>query len=146
MATYSVRWRRVDVAEEVWEFPMAEKVVIAALQPMLVAAGDTARVATKREQNSATRLVRVTRVGGVRSIAEDRARVTFECWDANDVAAAQLASRTRAMVQALSWDPAAGVHINWLAEEGGVVRFPDPDTALPRYQHTQLVAITHGTA
>lgn len=132
--------------DEVWEFPLAEKVVVAALQPLLTAAGDTARVATKRDQSSPARLVRVTRVGGLRSNVEDRARVVFECWDATDAAAAQLAGRTRALVQALSWDPAAGVHINWVSEEGGVVRFPDPDVNLPRYQHTQELAITHGPA
>lgn len=127
--------------DEVREFPMAEEVVVAALQQALDGLSDGARVSTNRTPSSPARLVRVTRTGGTRSVAEDRPIVAFECWDTTDLAAGRLAQRTRALVQALAWDPAKGSSICWLAEAGGVVRFPDPATNLPRYQHTQELQI-----
>lgn len=131
---------------DIVEFADIESAVVVALRARLTARGDSARVATRRDERSPARLVRVTRTGGIRaSLVEDRPVVTFECWDAGDVAAARLGAIVRAEVQ--SWSLQAvtldgvTVFVSWAGEVGGLAYFPHPDLSLSRYQHTQQLAV-----
>ena len=65
-------------------FPDAEGVVIGYLNAQLAGRGDAARVSNMVPNPRPTRLVKVTRTGGGRrSVAQEDAQITVQCWDAD---------------------------------------------------------------
>lgn len=124
------------------QFADVEAVLVAYLSAQLTARGDSAKVSTKRTTTTPARLVRLTRTGGERiNLVEDRPMVTFECWAATDPAAAELAAIVRSETQAMRSENVGGVWISWVSEVGGLTFYPHPDTATPRYQHTQVFGV-----
>lgn len=124
------------------EFADVEALLVSHLSTVLTALGDSAGVSTKRTTDSPDRLVRITRTGGWRTtVVEDRPQVTFECWDATDPDAASLSALVRSEIQAMDSVLIDGSWVSWVDEIGGPTYFPHPDTAIPRYQHTQLMAV-----
>jgi hypothetical protein len=122
------------------EFEDVETALIAYLKAQLTALGDSASVGTKRLPSTPSRYVRVFRVGGVRNtLVTEQALVVFECWDATDVTASDLAKVTRGLVQALASTFVGPACLSWKSEVGGPAWNPHPDTSLPRYQHTQQI-------
>ena len=128
------------------EFDDVEALLVSWLQAALAAAGDTAKVSTKRLPTTPSRYVRVTRVGGVRNtLVTDQPLVVFECWDATDPTAASLATLTRSIVQACNNERIGQAWLSWSREVSGPAWNPHPDTALPRYQHTQQMTLAGRT-
>lgn len=118
-------------------FPDAESVVVAFLKAQLTARSDEAKVGTKVPAVRPARLVRVSRTGGIlRNLVTDSPQLTFECWDANEVAASDLCKLVRAIIHAAPQLTLTGAVCNRVQEVGGPVSFPDPDTSNPRYQFT----------
>lgn len=126
---------------EVVSFADVEVALVAYLLPLVTARWPQADVGTTRTTSSPTRFVKVERVGGLRrNLVTDEATVAIQCWAASLDDAADLAKWSRAWVQAAYGEPVSG--LSWASELGGPVSFPDPDTDLPRYQHTQAVTVT----
>lgn len=123
---------------EVIAFPDAEAVGVAFLKAELATRSDTAKVATKIPAIRPPRLVKVTRTGGLRrNLMTDSAQLTFECWDVAEAEAAALSRVVRAIIHAApQLSLPLGAQCSRVQEVGGPVSFPDPDTALPRYQFT----------
>ena len=76
-------------------------------------------------------LVRVQRVGGVRDIAYDRARLLVECWAAGEPAAAALAGTVRDLLRRMRGS-VGGWTVAATDEVGGPAHLSDPLTATPR--------------
>lgn len=124
------------------EFDDIETALVAHLKQELQAIGDTASVGTRKLPTSASRYVRVARVGGTRStLVTDSPLVVFECFDATDPTASALAMRTRSIVQAMRSVFVGPACVSWRSEVGGPQWNPHPDTQLPRYQHTQQMTV-----
>ena len=122
-------------------FPDAEGVVIGYLNAQLAGRGDAARVSNMVPNPRPTRLVKVTRTGGGRrSLAQEDAQITVQCWDADSPEASDLARIVRGLLWAMSIN-ANGVVAHVPTEVGGPAFFPDPDTNLPRYQFTVIVRL-----
>lgn len=116
-------------------FPDVEALVVPYLSGRLTARDRAARVATKVPNPRPVRLVKVTRTGGPRrNLVTDAPTVMFECWDVDDVAAADLARIARAEVMALADDAVPGVAFR--SEVGGLANWPDPDSENARYVFT----------
>lgn len=124
-------------------FPDAEGVVIGYLNNLLAGRGDAARVANKVPSPRPARFVKVTRAGGGRrSLAQEDAQVTAQCWDVDSPEASELARLCRGLLAAMDINAngvVAHVPQGEEGEVGGVAFFPDPDTNLPRYQFTVIV-------
>lgn len=125
-------------ASEVILFPDAEGAVIAELAQRLEAAGDTARVVGTTPDPRPPRFVRVIRTGGpASSFLMDRAQVTVEAWDDDEVAAGKLAQLCRAWIWAAARaGDLQGIAFHYLEEFGGPARLPDPQTGQYRYTWT----------
>lgn len=107
-------------------YPDAEGLVISYLNSRL-----DASVSTKFREG---RHVRVSRAGGPEmNRVMDQPMLTIGCYDDSTVSAAGLAQTTRAL---LKESPQHVDFIRGYSETGGPMSFPDPDTALPRYQFT----------
>lgn len=113
--------------------PDAEAEIAAHLAARLHALGDTAAVATHIPNPAPSRIVRVIRAGGVKlDLITDAALMITECCDDDEVAAADLARKVRAII----FQSAPGyVNSVWCSEirEGGTAFEPDPETLKPRY-------------
>lgn len=85
--------------------------------------------------------VTVQRTGGVsRTRVSDSAQLTFECWDATDEAAQDLAQHVRQLAHELADGTArAGVVIYRVDEFAGPAYLPDPESYQSRYTFTLLV-------
>ena len=84
--------------------------------------------------------VRVQRVGGVRDIAFDRARVLVECWGDGDPEAAALCGEVRDLLRRMRGD-IDGWAVSSTEEIGGPGHLADPDTATPRVLLTVTVTV-----
>lgn len=116
-------------------FPDVEALLVPYLTGRLTARGRAARVATKIPNPRPARLVKVTRTGGVRrNVVTDAPTVMVECWDVDDVAAADLARIVRAEVHALADDAVPGVA--YRSDVGGLANWPDHDSENSRYTFT----------
>lgn len=125
-------------------FPDVEAALVPYLTGRLTARQLPARVATKIPGQRPTRLVKVTRTGGVRrNLVTDAPTVMFECWDVDDVAAAELGRVVRAEVQALADDAITGVA--YRSEVGGLANWPDPDSENARYVFTVELLVRGST-
>lgn len=123
---------------QVADFGDAEAAVVA----FLLAQNSGLSVGTGRYVGEGERHVRVSRVGGgVDTPVTDRPVFAFECWEATEELAAQLAATTRRQVMGLWGDLYAGLRLSWQSEVGGPVFFPHPDTDAPRYQHSQQLTV-----
>lgn len=89
--------------------------------------------------------VRVQRVGGVRDIAFDRARVLVECWDGDDPSAAALAGTVRDLLRQMR-GVIDGWHVSSTNEISGPGHLADPDTSTPRVLLTVEVTVRANTA
>lgn len=118
---------------EAVKFPDVEAVLVAYLNAEFASRSEPARAGTK-VPDSRGPWVKVTRIGGARSLVHDEPMVTFECWDTDTVKASDLATLTRALVGALN---TSGVR--YRREVGGPSSFPDPLSDDPRYQFTALI-------
>lgn len=121
-------------------FPDVEAVVVGYLSTALTARADTATVATNVPSPRPSRLVKVTRTGGVRaSMGHELAQVTVECWEASTASTAALTRVVRGLLSALHVVD-DGIVCAFTREVGGPSFFPDPTTSLPRYRMTvQLI-------
>lgn len=120
-------------------FPDAEGVVIAYLNRLLVADGDTARASTRVPSERPGRLVRVMLTGSSRTNVSRRdAQVTVECWAPDGPAAERLADKVAGWLVDL--DESAS-HVPQGADGwvGGPYSDPDPDTGSPRYVMTVIL-------
>lgn len=114
-------------------FPKIEPAIIAFLNPLFIARSEVARAGVEVPKTRGP-FVKVTRVGGTRTLVHEEAMVTFECWDRKQTKAADLAILTRALVGSMDTDTV------WYGREvGGVSFFPDPLSDDPRYQFTALI-------
>jgi hypothetical protein len=119
--------------------PDVEAALVAHIRSVLSTRNDSAHVGTTVPNPRPTRLVRVTRKGGPRrNIVTDSPLVVVEAWDVDTVASFDLGSLVEAIVLASSGSfiGTKSVWVNDAASVGGLSFFPDPDTALPRYQFT----------
>lgn len=124
------------------EFDDIETALVTYLRQELQALGDTAKVGTRRLPTTPERYVRVSRVGGTRAtLVTDAPLVVVENWDATDPEAARLGMRTRSIMQAMRSVFVGPACVSWRSEVGGLAWNPHPDTALPRYQHTQQMTV-----
>ena len=122
---------------EVIVFPDVEALVVEGLSDALTARGRNAYVSTRTPNPRQPDMVRVSRTGGARrDLVTDQPMVTVECWGEDGPAASELARLCRALVWSWGGSMVAGEWVRAVREVGGVVSFPDPDTALPRYQFT----------
>lgn len=127
---------------EVVAFDDIEALVTAYLRAELGARGDAAKVSTKVPNPRPPRLVRVTRNGGTADWpVTDRPLVVVQCWDAEIVAASDLARLARALLWALPGDSTFGGPVRKVTELAGPAYFPDPTSAFPRYQFSAEVNI-----
>jgi hypothetical protein len=63
-----------------------------------------------------------------------------QCWDVSEPAAAELSERVAALLIAAQYDPTAP-DIRGVQMVGEPTSFPDPGTALPRYQFTVSIDV-----
>lgn len=111
-------------------FPDVESAVIAYLKPHLTGV----KVATKVPNPRVPKMVRVEAAGGSgRGLAVSRRLLIVQCWESDSVAAALLCERVAALIYAAQYDPTIP-EIRKVTSVGEPASFPDPDTALPRYQ------------
>lgn len=122
-------------------FPDVEGVVIQYLNAQLLARADSARAANMVPNPRPGRFVKVTRTGGGRrSLAQEDAQVTIQCWGVDSVDASELAIVCRGLMWAMDISgPEVVAHVP--TEVGGPAFLPDPDTGLPRYQFTVIVRL-----
>jgi hypothetical protein len=119
---------------EVVVFPFVEKLLRAALLPLVGGVAISTRV--PKERPSAP-FVRLTRVGGPRrDRVTDQPMVVVEVWGPDEVSVGELAERVRAHVFALEQTQTAHGWVRTVREVGGLQSFPDPVTGSPRYQFT----------
>lgn len=124
---------------EAVSFPVVEGVVTSFLNAEFTSRAEPARAGTKVPAERGP-FVKVTRVGGTRSLVHEDVMVTFECWAKKTPDAANLARLTRALVGSLDTGAV------WFRREvGGPAFFPDPQSDDPRYQFTALLR-TRGEA
>lgn len=120
---------------EVIAFPDIESVCGPYLESELALRSIVAMAGTKTPSPRPARFVKVTRTGGARkNLKVDSPQVTFECWDADEPAAANLARVSRALVGAMAGRIINGATIIKCDEFSGPKSFPDPDTSQSRYQ------------
>ena len=131
---------------EVILFPDAALTVVTYLAAELTARSDTAVVRTRVPDIRPTRLVRVERVGGVRTnLVTDSAIIAVECWAASESAAAELGQLVRALIFAAEGTTQSGAVIYKVTEVGGLAHLPDVDTEHERYVFTAQIGL-RGTA
>ena len=119
--------------------PDAEAAIVSHLNTTFSARGDAARASTEIPDPRPDRFVRVQRAGGPRRNAVTDAPVLiFESWDVDSVTASALGRLVEAVVLAVdgTWIGSPSVWVEGVSSSSGVTYFPDPDTALPRYQFT----------
>ena len=119
--------------------PDIEAALIHYLNAAFAERQDRATAATEIPDPRPDRLVRLSRAGGSRRNAlVDSPVIIFEAWDVDSVRASELGRLTEALVAAAdgTWIGSPAVWVNDIASVGGLTYFPDPDTALPRYQFT----------
>lgn len=127
-------------------FTDVEALAVAYLRAQLSARGDTAKVATEVPSPRPTRLVKVTRNGGVATWpVTDTALLVAQCWDTDTIGASTLARLVRALLWALPADATHGADVRRVDEVGGLAFFPDPNTDLPRYQLSVEINIRGST-
>lgn len=127
---------------DVIQFDDVEAALVTWLTTRLSARNAAAKVKTKRVAGDPSRLVRLSVTGGSRAhLIEDRPVVVFECWEAKEPAASDLAKIVRAEVQSLDNTLVGGTYLSWRSEVSRPVSYPHPDTDIPRYQHTQQLAV-----
>lgn len=125
-------------------FPDAEAVVIAWTAGKL-GAGVKMRTSVPSPR-PALGFVKVTRTGGYSAnIVTDNAQLTFECWHPSESSASALCQLTRAVVEAMDGELVGTVWVRGVYEIGGPANFPDPESAVPRYQFTKG-ALLRGTS
>lgn len=117
------------------------------LTARLAARGLPAVVSVRVPSPRPARLVRPSQVGGERvSIAGQRPRILFECWDTSEIKAQRLAMTVSEEVEAAtrSADPIAdGVWIGGNPSDFSLpVLFPDPLSATPRSQFTATLYLS----
>lgn len=118
---------------EAVSFPVVESAVIAFLNAQFQARSEMARAGSK-VPDARGPFVRVSRIGGTRTLSHDQAMVTFECWDTTNPSAARLGTLTRALIGSMD----TGV-VRYAGEVGGLAFFPDPLSDDPRYQFTAFI-------
>lgn len=113
--------------------PDAEAEIAGHLAARLGALGDMAAVSTHIPNPAPTRIVRVIRAGGGKiDVITDAPLIILECCDDDEVAAADLARKVRAIM----FQSAPGYVRNvWCSRihEAGAVFEPDLETLKPRY-------------
>jgi len=130
------------MAAEVIAFPDIEAICGPHLESELASRSIVARVGTKIPSPRPDRFVKVTRTGGAqKNIKVDSPQVTFECWDADEPSASNLARVSRALVGAMSGQIIGGATIIGCTEFSGPKSFPDPDTSQSRYQFSVYLDI-----
>lgn len=121
---------------EIITFPDVEAVVVDYLTGAFAMLGESAVVATMVPNPRPSRLVRVTRTGGVRAtVGHELPQVTLECWDSDGPGVANLASVTRGCIEAMHVSE-NGATVAFVREISGPTSFPDALTGLPRYRLT----------
>lgn len=131
---------------EVIIYPDVALTVVTYLRAELADRADTATVGTRIPDVRPDRMVRVERVGGVRTnLITDSALVTVESWAASEADAAELGQLVRALILAAEGTTQAGVVIYKVTEVGGLQHLPDPDTEHERYSFTTQIGL-RGTA
>lgn len=122
-------------------FPDAEAVAYSWLTAQLAARSDTAAVGTMKPGDGTTRFVRVLRVGGPRrNMVQDDAMVVFDCYDAEQVDASNLATLVRALVGAMVGETVDGHMVYDVTEVGGPANLPD-EFGNPRYTYTAQILL-----
>lgn len=113
--------------------PDSDKEITGHLAEQLAALGDSSAVVTKIIASTPARVVRVIRAGGSKTnLIVDAPLVILECCDNDEVAAADLARKVRAIMFASAPGRVGDVWCNAI-HEAGVVFQPDPETLKPRY-------------
>ncbi|MGW4090040.1 hypothetical protein [Nocardia sp. NPDC004750] len=115
--------------------PDAEKVAVAYLRARFAARGETATVATKVPRERPERMVRISLADTIaQTPAHFYARLIFECWAPDEVAASALARTSYALMCAAEGEDSGDQWIADVETVGGPSNFPD-DVG-PRYQFT----------
>lgn len=110
------------------DFPDVEAICVSYLNSTQT----DAKASTKVPNPRPDQFIKVTRVGGSANIGIDSARVRFECWSTDEVAAQKLGSNVRSLVRAMD---------EYGYENSGLLLNPDPVTNLPRYQFSATLYI-----
>lgn len=103
-----------------------------------LADGGYPQAATRIPQEHHDGMIRVSRVGGQRlNVVQDRAEMLAEVWHSDAYAASELAHQVAARVEAARDGTMLthGVQVRGVATTGPL-EFPDPNSALKRYQFT----------
>lgn len=118
---------------EIVLFGDAEAAVVAGLKPRLT----PVRVATEVPAQRPTELVKVSLTGGYQpNDVTTNSQITLEAWAGTTGRASQIVREALAHLGSFEGTTVAGVFIRTVRVVGGPVSFPDPATALPRYQAT----------
>jgi hypothetical protein len=127
-------------------FPDAEQLVCDWLPAQLTANSRTAPVVTRVPSPRPAEFVRVLRAGGPQlNRVQDQPTLVIEAWAARESLAASLAELARGLLKSLEGQRVGGVMVYRVAEVGGPVNLPDPDSAQARYVLT-LSMLLRGTA
>ena len=123
-------------------FPDATLTTVVYITAQLLLRGDTTAVRTRVPDARPTRLVRVERVGGVKTNeVTDSAILTVECWAATESEAQSLGQLVRGLIFAMKGTTQTGVTVYLVQEVGGLAHLPDPDTEHPRYVFTAQIGL-----
>lgn len=112
------------------------------------AAGGFTQAATIVPESHVDGMIRVSRIGGERrSPIHENVGLLFEVWHSSSLAASQLAHALNAHIESIP----NGHHLNattrvYGIEATGPVEFPDPSSALWRYQFTASCLVRRVTA
>lgn len=118
---------------EVLVSPDAEAAAVAFLKSGLGSLAN--KVATAVPATMPDKMVRVSLTGGSRfALGQDVAQLTVECWASDKGVASNLARTAQAVMFSAAGTLAGSVWVRRVDSVGGVQFFPDPDTAIPRYQ------------
>jgi len=133
---------------EVLVSPDVEAAVHGYYRAELAARGWTAKVASRVPATRPPLMVKVTLTGGsANGLVSHDAQITVECWAAkadgsgDQPKASELARLCAGLTDALVGSFIGGVWIQRVRHVSGPLDFPDPDTALPRYQFTKRLGV-----
>ncbi len=128
--------------------PDVETALQAYYRAELSARGWIAKVGSKVPATRPQFMVKVTLTGGSSTgIVSHDAQVTVECWASttdgvgDEPKASELARLCDGLTDALPGVFIGGVWVQRVRHVSGPLSFPDPDTALPRYQFTKRLGV-----
>lgn len=123
-------------------FPDAVAALIAYLTEEFTARGETAEVGRDVQKPRPGRAVALYRVGGTRrGVVVDQPRLVVDAWGETPEDAHDLLMLARALIAAVEGRTVAGVQFYRVAESGGPVDSPDPESDQARWSYQPELAV-----